>query len=453
MRKTLTIALMIAAAPAGAVDLMGVYDLAEQNDPQLRAADYRRQATGENPAQARAALLPQLTGSASRTFGSSSREFGGTDLPDSDTDDESYGVQLRQSIYDDADYGSLNRAKAEATQADWDFAAVRQDFLLRVVERYFNVLTALDSVHFARAEETALKRQFEQAEQRFEVGLAAVTDVHEARATYDGARARGIVAENNLDDAREALREVTGTTFESYQQLSENVPMDPPEPANSAEWVDIALANNPDLEASRLGTDIAHANVRTARAGHLPSLDAVASYNVFNDNEYVGEPQAGGPAGTTTFSTEGWTVGLELNVPIFSGFRVSSQRRQARYNLFAANEVVDQTQRQVVRLTENAYRAVIAGIQEVEARQQALVSARSALEATQAGFEVGTRTIVDVLLAEQRFYQAQRDYSQARHTYILNRLRLEQAAGVLEAEDLQQVNQLLGRSESARGES
>lgn len=445
MRNILTFVLLLGAAPAGAVDLMGVYELAEQNDPELRAADYQRRATGENPNQARAALLPQISGSASKTIGSSTAEVAGVEQPSSDEDTENYSVQLRQSIYDDANYGELGRARAQATQADWDYESARQTFLLRVAERYFNVLTALDSVRFAKAEETALKRQFEQAEQRFEVGLAAVTDVHEARATYDAARARVIVAENVLEDAQEALREVTGAAFERFDQLTEDVPMDPPDPANAAEWVDLALANNPDLEASRLSTDIARSGVRTARSGHLPSLDAVASYNVNNNNEFLArDPETQEPLGTTTFRTEGWTVGLELNVPIFSGFAVSSRTRQARYNLFAADETLDLTQRQVVRQTENAYRGVMAGIQEVEARRQALVSARSALEATQAGFEVGTRTIVDVLLSEQRFYQAQRDYSQARHEFILNRLRLEQAAGVLDAEDLERINELLG---------
>lgn len=429
------------AAPAAAVDLMGVYELAKDNDPQLRAAEFRRDATGEALPQARAALLPQLDASAWQTIGESERRALGETLLDADIDQYQYGVNLRQSIYSDANYGRLRRARAEAAQADFQYEVDVQAFLMRVAERYFEVLTAIDSLEFARAEQTALQRQFEQADQRFEVGLSAITDVHEARAAYDAARARVIVAENALDDAREALRETTGTWFEHYDELREELPLNPPVPAEATDWVDMAIASNPELQARVMATEIAAADVRTARAGHLPSLDLEAGYNRSTNKEAIF-------ASDTDFFTagqreRGWNARLILSVPIFEGFAVNSRTRQARYNLFAADEDLDQAQRAVRRQTENAFRAVMAGIQEVEARAQAVVSAESALEATRAGFEVGTRTIVEVLISEQNYFQAQRDYSQARHELILNNLRLRQAVGLLDAENLAEVNALL----------
>ncbi|MFP4207889.1 MAG: TolC family outer membrane protein [Wenzhouxiangella sp.] len=444
-KSAVALALGVALSPlALAVDLLGVYELAQTNDAELRAAERRLAVAGEIPVQTRAALLPQLSGSASQTLGRSSSSVGGTDLPSNDVDQRNYSIRLNQSIYDDANYGRLERGRAELAAADARYQEAFQSFLLRVSQRYFDVLTALDTVRFSEAEETALRRQFEQAEQRFEVGLAAVTDVHEARATWDGARARVIVAENALEDAREALRETTGTWFENFAGLVEDVPLSPPEPANSEEWVKVALESSPLVQQQRSQVDVADADLRIARAGHLPSLGLSGSYSRNQNNEFVArDPETQTPIGTTTFQTDGWQLGLTLNIPIFEGFATQSRRRQAGESLRLADDVLDQAERAVVRQTETAYRAVIAGIREVEARRQALVSAESALEATNAGFEVGTRTIVDVLISEQRLFQAQRDYSNARHQFILNGLRLRQAAGLLDEQDLVGVNQLL----------
>ncbi len=446
IRKTLLAAgLALALAPtAWSVDLLGVYELAQSHDAELRAAERRLAIAGEIPVQTRASLLPQLSGSATQTLGSSSPQVGGTSLPSTDIDQRNFSIQLRQSLYDDANYGRLARGRAELAAADALYMEAFQTFLFRVAQRYFDVLTALDTVRFAEAEETALRRQFEQAEQRFEVGLAAVTDVHEARAVWDGARARVIVAQNLVEDAREALREITGARFENFSRLTDEVPLSPPDPANSAEWVQAALATNPVVQRRRHEVDAADADLRIARAGHLPSLGLTGSYNRNQNNEFVArDPQSQAPIGTTTFRTDGWQLGVTLSVPIFEGFATESRRRQAGESLRLADEVLHQVERGVVRQAETAYRGVIAGIQEVEARRQALVSARSALEATNAGFEVGTRTIVEVLISEQRLYQAERDYSNARHQFILNGLRLRQAAGLLDERDLVAVNQLL----------
>lgn len=436
------------STPALAVDLLGVYELASTNDPQIQAAERRLEASTYQRAIARASLLPTLSGTVTRTIGNTQPSLNGIDLDDNDVDSEAYRLSLRQSIYDDANYGRLTRARSSIAQADAQFDTAWQDFLLRVAQRYFDMLTAIDGLRFAQAEEKALQRQFEQAEQRFEVGLSAVTDFLEARAAWDGARARVIVAENSLEDARELLRELTGTMFDSFRPLADELPLETPEPASAEAWVEQALANSPELESARRAVDVVDADLRIARAGHLPSLDLTGSYSRNINNEFSVRDDFQNQVATAELQTDGWSIGLELSVPIFSGFAVQSQTRQARVNREVASFELDTAQRAAVRDTENAYRAVIAGIRQVEALEQALISAESALEATNAGFEVGTRTIVDVLLAEQRFFQAQRDFSQARHQFIVDSLALKRAAGVLAPEDLEAANQLLNRAEA-----
>jgi outer membrane protein len=440
---------LLLSAPAWAVDLMGVYELALKSDPRLRAAEFRREATGENKAIARANLLPQIGVGGTWSRGDSETDFPNPFPPpdrrvvDSDIDTDAYGAELRQSLYRQSNYEALDVARGQISQADAIYQIAFQDFLLRVSENYFLVLTLTDGVTFAEAEEKAFKRQYEQAEQRFEVGLTAVTDVHEARASYDNARARAIVARNDLEDAREALRELTAQYFEEYDALQEVLPLVEPDPADSQGWVEMALQTNPSVLSSRAAMEVAESNMRLARAGHFPTLDLVGSYSKFSNNRYLYTDPVSGLQATGSLENEDKQIQLQLQIPIYQGGRVNAQTRQARFLLDAAGQDLDDVQRGVVRQAENAYRAVLAGIQEVEAFEQASISAESALEATQAGFEVGTRTIVDVLIAEQRKYQAQRDNSVARHAYIIRHLRLKSVAGLLNAEDLRVVNQLL----------
>jgi outer membrane protein len=430
--------------PALAVDLIGVHDLAVDSDPRLQAAEFRRQATGENKNIARANLLPQLGAGGTWNRGNSETEIPGfAQTIDNDIDEDVYSLNLRQSLYRQANYESLDVARGQITQAEAVYQVAYQDFLLRVADRYFLVLTLTDGVAFAEAEEKAFQRQYEQAEQRFEVGLTAVTDVHEARASYDNARARAIVARNDLADAEEALRELTGKHFEQYDALQEELPLVEPDPNNAEAWVDFALQSNPSVLSSRAALEVAEANMRLARAGHFPTLDLRGTVRRYDDNKYQYTDPITGLQRSGSLTDDEYSVGFLLDIPIYQGGRVSAQTRQARFLMDASGQDLDDVQRAVVRQARNAYRAVIAGIQEVEAFQQASISAESALEATQAGFEVGTRTIVDVLIAEQRKYQAQRDNSIARHAYILRHLRLKSVAGLLDADDLRVVNQLL----------
>lgn len=427
----------LAANPAwAATDLMDVYSQARVADPQLRAAEYRLRADRELTTQARASLLPSINGSYSTDRGPIEESARG-ETQDVDQDSSAWSVTLTQPLFDKEIWERRQQAGEQVAQSVAEYRSAEQQFVLRVAQRYFDVLSARDTLRFTRAEARALERQLDQAEQRFEVGLSAITDVHEARASYDDARARVIVSENELDDAEEALEELTGRAMPPLKALQDELPLRGPDPEEPQQWVETAVANNPALEARQHAAEVADQEIDIARSGHYPTLEFQATHSDFTDESNAAFSR----------SAVGQTYALQLNVPIFSGLRVSSQTDQAGFNYSAALQDLEQEQRNVVRSTRDEYRAVLAGISEVEARRQALVSAQSALDATEAGFEVGTRTIVDVLISQQQLFQAQRDLAQARYNYLLSSLRLKQAAGVLNAEDLQRINSLLVEQE------
>ena len=371
-QQLLMAAVFLISAPAFAVDLVGVHDLAVKNDPQLQAAGYRKDATGENERQAWSNLLPTLSGGAARTWGDAESKVGGYQIPPSDpvepfktesnVDTEAWRLDLRQSLYAQSNYENLDIARGQVSQAEATYNIAYQDFLVRVAGGYFAVLTAQDGVIFAEAEEKALQRQFEQAEQRFEVGLTAVTDVHEARASFDNARARAIVSRNNLADTKEGLYELTGQYFDDYDPLQDVLPLVKPLPESPSEWVDIAMQYNPMVVSAQMNVEIADSTVRLQRSGHFPTLDLVGSISQ-NTNNYSPIRNFGGDILAVTDSVfDDKRIGLQLSVPIYQGGVVSSRTRQARYLLNAVNEDLDQRQRAVVRSTNNVYRAVIEGL-------------------------------------------------------------------------------------------
>jgi outer membrane protein len=458
--RPVSFALALAAAgSAGAADLMQAYELARQSDPQLAAVEAQRMATGEGVVQSRSALLPQLGASAgfSDSSGKSSRftitedlDGGflfGREISRSESRSKDWSINLQQSLYDHSNYTRLRASRSRAGAADADYDAAVDGLALRVAQAYFTTLTAVDSLVFARADERAVKRQLDQAEQRFEVGLTAITDVHEARARYDASRAAAINAANALDDAREALAELTGEYLQNLQGLDENFRPSMPEPANLDQWVQTAINENPVLRSRALALEAAQQDIATARSAHLPTLGLTAGRN--GGPSWGDAVLASGLTRPTGSETLGSSISVNLNIPLYTGGRVQSQVRQAVYTRDANEDRLEQERRAVTRQTRNAYRAVLAGISEIEARAQALVSARSALEATEAGFEVGTRTIVDVLLSQQVLTSAQRDYSNARHNFLVNGLALKQAAGVIDVKDIAAVNRLLVRDAEA----
>jgi outer membrane protein len=455
--------LLAAAIAAGAPflahgeDLMQIYTEARQADPSLAISEANRGAVGENVPQARSVLLPQINASlAYNRDDFSNNNVGPQQLGNgsfvllstngvTNNHDRPAQATLTQSIFSWTNWAHLATAREQAASASSDYDTASQDLFVRTATAYFAVLTTQDQLTFAQANEKALARQLDQAEQRFQVGLSAITDVHEARANHDTAVAQVIQAQNNVDNAREALSEITGKSFGELKKLREQLPLNRPEPSELNAWVDTALKQNPQLASAEHLLGAAEHNISAARGGHYPTLNASVVRTdtpAWGNTSQVFGGQSFGPFHSNSITGD-TTIGVVLNVPIFTGGLVSSQVRQAAFQRDAAQDQVELQRRLIVANTRNAYRAVIAGISEVEATKQAVVSAQSSLDATQAGFEVGTRTIVDVLLSQQTLFQAQSAYSQARHQFVLSGLQLKQSAGTIAAPDLEAVNALL----------
>ena len=449
-----TLALLSAMPAASADDLVQIYKEARASDPQLAGAEATKLATDENIDQARALLLPQIDASLGlqRSHGSG----GGSQFtysPDgtptlisivsgSDIRSRSLNGNLNQSILDLSRWSALKETRDRANAGDATLDSAQQALYIRVSTAYFAVLTAQDSLLFAQGNEAALSRQLEQAQQRFEVGLSAITDVNDAKAQHDTAVANVITAQNTLDDNREALRQLTGNEPGDLKKLRDDLPLNTPSPEDPEAWVDVAVKENPLLRSATFNLDAANQTIKTQRAGHLPTINGQV---IYSKNGSWGDrySAAAGPSSPSNSDQWSTTVGVSLSVPIFSGGATQSRVRQAIYNRDFTEQQLEQNKRDVVRTTRNSYRAVIAGASQVEATRQAVVSAQSSVDATQAGYEVGTRTIVDVLISQQQLLQAQSSYSQARHNFVINGLLLKQSAGIIGFSDIEAVNALL----------
>ena len=436
--RALLLALLAAASLASAAhtDLLGALDAAEQSDPLYRQAQQQALAIAEEIPQARAQLwLPNINFTAGISHVEQSLS-GGFSLAGSDNSptyaNKEYRINLAQPVYHHDRYVVLRQADKRLRQAQYAVLAARQDLMLRVAERYFNQLAAHDSLVFAKAETESLKSQLDQARERFEVGLIAITDVQEAQAGYDRAQAAQIGAENEVENANEALREVTANYDLDLAPLGESLPLVVPEPLDIDRWTATALERNLGLAAATMAADIAHEEIRRQYAGHYPSLDIVGGHS-FN--------RQGGRFGNS--SLEQNDIGIQVTVPLYEGGQVVSRTRGAEHQSEAAIERLEQTRRAVHRETRQAYLGVVTKISSVKAFAQAVVSSQTALESTRAGFEVGTRTAVDVVAAERSLYQSKRDYSRARYDYIIETLRLKQAAGSLQLDDLMAANSWL----------
>lgn len=456
IRRPLVIALAAAVslsallpATASAEDLLQTYELARNSDPQLSAAESNRLAVREGAVQTRAAMLPQIDGTASinrsRNYsrGDAQINADGSVTPgdrDSESTTRATQVQLSQMVYDRANFTRHRSAKALAEASDFQLAASGNDLTTRTSAAYFNVLIALESLAAAEAAETALKKQFDYASKRLEVGLAPITDVHEARAQYDSARANTILARNAVEDSYQALAEITGQPIRNVKGLPKDFQPSLPETRDADGWVQTAIENNPALRAKELQVASTEADVDTARAGHWPRLYLNGSYG---DNETWGDSTVLGTTRDTDSRDFGPSVGLTLSVPIFSGGATQSGVRQALARRDVATDELEQQKRALVRNTRNAYQTLVASISEVEARRLALVSAQSAYDASQVGLEVGTRTVLDVLQNQNNLFTAQLEFARARYNHLQNRLLLEEAAGTLDIADVQDVNRLL----------
>lgn len=438
------------AGPSAAADLTQAYDLARQSDPQLAAAEARALGQREGIVQARAALLPQIdaTGNFSDTNAdnrslrviSIDPDITSNSVSNIDSRSRNWQVAVNQSLFDYRNYTALRASRARSDQSQADYEAALDSLAVRVSDSYFAVLTAIETLVSAKAEELAVKRQLDQAEKRLEVGLAPITDVHEARSRYDTARAATIAAQNSYDNAQEALAEVTGKPLFGLRGLASDFQPSLPDEREADKWVQLALDQNPTLRSRLLALDASEGDISTARAGHLPTLDATISYS---DTSSYGQIVTSGSTFPTSSQGNDATWGLQLRVPLFAGFATQSRVRQAIHTRDAVRDQAEQERRAITRQTRNALRDLLNGMSEIDARAQALVSARSALEATEAGYEVGTRTIVDVLIGQQQLYAAQRELARSRHAFLVNSLRLKQAAGTVEVKDVKAVNAYL----------
>ncbi len=420
-------------------DLVTVYKQAAKNNADIAAARADYQARREVVPQARAGLLPNL--SAGANYGDTRTEL---DSP-SNTLSRSglvYQANLSQPLFRADRWFQLQAAEATSEQAALELSATEQSLILQSAETYFAVLRAQDTLASTRAEEAAFKRQLDQANERFDVGLSDKTDVLEAQAGFDTARANRILAERAVDDAFEALVALTNRSYTAVEGIVHTLPVLAPTPNDAKSWVDTAAAQNLNLQASFFAVDAAEENLRQRKAGHAPTLDAVASYQK-GDNDSLGFTNSAASPTTYGGDVSQRSIGLQLNIPLYSGGLTSSQVREAYQRLGQTEQLRESLRRQVVQNTRNLFRAVNTDVETVQARRQSIISNQSALEATEIGYQVGTRNIVDVLDAQRQLYSAVRNYNDARYDYILNNLRLKQAAGTLSPADLEALDSFL----------
>ena len=413
-------------------DLTSVYFLAEKNDPTYQQEISKHRAVTESRPQALAKLLPSLnlSGNTKRnaqditTSGSSVGADGEIDF-----NSHGYSLSITQPLFRRDDFIALAQADSQIKESEAKLAKAQQNLIIKVSKSYFNVLKSLDNLEFAKTEVTSLKRQLDQANQKFEVGLSAITDVQEAKAGYDLAVAQEIQAINKIDNAKEEVRELTGEYINQFSVLGKDILLVKPNPEVIDSWTELAIKQNLDIAAANFALESARKEIKKQSAGHLPTVDIVASH---------GYDSTGGRFGSTR--TDRSAIGLELNIPIYSGGLVSSKTREAHEKYNQSMHYLEKARRSAQRETREAYLGVISGISQVAALKQAVISSETALLATESGFEVGTRTAVDVVASQRATSKALRDYSNAKYDYILNTLKLKRSAGTLSPDDLNLIN-------------
>jgi outer membrane protein len=425
--------LLAAGLPARGADLLEIYQQAKANDPSWRAAQASRQAGIEKAPQGRSLLLPTLGLSAG-----TSESDQNVITPSADNDyrygTDSYNLQLTQPLYRKQNSATYAQGIAGANIAEHEFELARQDLVLRVAQAYFGVLAAQDALDFVITEKNAIGRQLALARRNFAVGAATLVDVHEAQARYDVAAAQEIAATNEVEVRKESLRVLTGAAPAALASLAAKLELQPPQPADMEQWVQTATAASPRIKAQQEALEIARQEVEKNRGGHHPTLDLTAS-RAWSD--------AGGS--TQGFAIESTTnqIGLQLQMPLYQGGGVSSRVREAAARHDEAGQRLNLAHREVAQRVREEYLSVINGIARVRALEQARLSNERALESTVIGYERGVRTGVDVLNAQRELFRTRLTLSQARYDYLISRLRLKAAAGVLQEPDLEDINRLL----------
>ncbi|BCB25341.1 outer membrane protein [Sulfurimicrobium lacus] len=438
--KRLASALLLSAAFASfaeASDLMDIYSQALTSDSALASAKAAYQAGQEKLPQGRALLLPSVNLSANSTWNKTDIQYRGpSSFAGGQRDYNSNGatLSLSQPIYRPQNWALYQEGKLQSAQAEIQYTTAQQDLILRVAQAYFDALLAQDAVALAKAQLQSISEQLAQAKMNFEVGTATITDTHEAQARYDLGTASEIAALNSLELKQRALERIIGKLPQSLAVLATSMPLQGPEPADMTKWVEAAEQNNLQVQIQRAAVEIANQEVARNRGGHHPTLDLVASYS---------DTGATGSSFGVGNDTKASAIGLQLNLPLYQGGAISSRVREAVANQEKARQDLEQTVRQTALTTREAYFGVTSGISQVKALEQALVSSQSSLDSTKLGLEVGVRTNVDVLNAQQQLYSTKSELYKARYNYLLSRLRLKSAAGTLAEDDLQQVNRWL----------
>jgi outer membrane protein len=438
--KRLTLALLISAAfvpGAQAANLMDIYRDALVNDAALASARAAYLAGQEKLPQGRALLLPSINLSANTTWNEVDIQYrGASSFPGGQHNYNTNGatLSLSQPIYRRQNWAAYEQGKLQSAVAEIQYAAAQQGLILSVAQAYFDVLLAQDNVALAGAQKKAIQEQLDQAKTSFEVGTATITDTHEAQARFDLANASEIAALNELEIRQRALEKIIGKLPGPLATLATELSLQPPEPNDMNKWVEAAEQNNLLVQTKRASAEIANQEVERNRGGHHPTLDLVASYS---------DTGATGSTFGVGNDTRASVIGLQLNLPLYQGGGTSSRVREAVANQEKARQDLTLEVRQSALSTREAYLGVTSGAAQVRALEQALVSSQSSLDSTRLGLEVGVRTNVDVLNAQQQLFSAKRDLYKARYAYLVSRLKLKSAAGTLAEEDLQQVNQWL----------
>ncbi len=425
IRAGVVAAALLAPFAANATDLADIYQLAKQNDPTLQAAIANHEAATQQLPLARSAFRPQVNlgfdASLNDVNDDLSATFNSTRLT----------LSISQSIYHRSNAALLDQAEFGVRVADANLEAARQQLIVRVADAYFGVLRAEATLAFSQAELQAIGRQKDQAEKRFDVGLATVIDVREAQAQFDLAIAQEVAAQNSLSTALEALRLISGSTADTLDQLKNDIPLVSPEPANIDEWVQLATDQNLTLATTRLQLQTAGVLVAAERGASYPTVDILA----------IGSSSTTDQTGRSDI--DAGELRLEVRMPLFTGGRIKSQVARAKAEVTAAQAQLKQQELATTKQARDAYRGVLTNISRVRALRQALDSTQKSAEATDAGFRAGTRTSVDVLRALRDTFGARTDYVNARYDYVLNTLNLKSAAGTLGEQDLMAINALL----------
>jgi len=450
-----SLALYVFCVSLHADSLRDIYELALENDAQLKAEEAVYLAKRETENLSRSALLPQVstaysyensdsdTDAIGPIFNQGGNFTVGESLTNRDTDTHGYIVSLKQSLFDLSAWFSFQSGKEVTKEAEATFAANQQNLIVRVVEAYLLVLRAQDNLAASQAQERAFERQLEQTQQRFEVGLIAITDVYEAQAARDLSEVTRIVDENNVSVALERLSILTGQPQHNLNVLAEDFRILPPDPVDRAAWVDFSLANTYQLQASRYQQEAARQTAKANRLEHAPKVTGGYDYSDFDidgsidvdpENDFATSPEGGNEENV-------WRV--NLSVPLYTGGAISSNRRRAAQEYNAATEELTNLTRNTVTNVRSLHMTVLSDVSRIAARQQSIVSTKGSLDATQAGYEVGTRNVVDVLNAQNLLFQAERDYANSRYDYILNMMRLKEQAGLLSPEDVIRLDSFL----------